>query len=169
MDSRLPKLLFVLLVLVAAIRFSYFYPQLPDVVQSHFNNHGQPNGWQTKPVFFFFFVGVTVLATLFTFGLPALLRALPEQLFNLPNKKYWFAAERRAASLDFITAWFAWFGCMVFFVAASAFDYAIESNLHPGHVSHPERLLYVIIAFLFFTLGWIVRMFLRFPPPPRTL
>jgi uncharacterized membrane protein len=167
MDSRLPKLLFVLLVVFAVVRFSYLYPQLPEVVQSHFNGQGHPNGWQTKAVFFSFFVGVTVLSTFFTFGLPALIGALPAQLFNLPNKKYWLAPEHRAASLDFISGWFAWFGCAVFFVACYTFDYAIRSNLEPGHVSHPERLLYLIVAFLAFTLVWIVRMFVRFPPPRR--
>jgi uncharacterized membrane protein len=164
MDSRLPKLLFVVLVLFAAVRFSALYPQLPDVVQSHFDGRGHPNGFQTRLVFFSFFVGVTVLTTFFTFGLPALLGVLPEQLFNLPNKKYWLAPERRTESLDFISAWFAWFGCALFFLAAYAFEYAIQSNLHPRQVSHPERLLYAIVAFLGFTLVWIVRMFVRFAP-----
>jgi uncharacterized membrane protein len=61
MDSRLPKFCFFLLVLSAAIHFSSYYSQLPDVVQSHFNREGIPNGWQSKPVFFSFFVSVTVL------------------------------------------------------------------------------------------------------------
>ena len=167
MDSRLPKLIFLLLVIFAALHFSAYYSQLPDVVESHFGSRGNPIGWQTKPVFFAFLIGVTVLASLFTFGIPALIRALPIELFNVPNKKYWFAAERRESSLDFITGWFAWFGCAVFLVASYAFEFAIQANLHRGRVAHPERLLYTIVAFLLFTLLWIVRMFRRFPQPPN--
>jgi len=166
MDSRLPKLIFLRLVAFAALHFSSYYSQLPDVVESHFGSRGNPNGWQTKPVFFAFFVGVTVLATLFTFGLPALIRALPIELFNIPNKKYWFAVERRAASLDFLTGWFAWLGCAIFLVGCYAFEFAIQANLRGGRVAHPERFLYVVATFLLFTLFWIVRMFRRFPRPP---
>ncbi len=57
MDSRLPKLLFVVLAAYAAIHFSSYYSQLPDVVASHFDGRGTPNGCQTKPAFFMVFVG----------------------------------------------------------------------------------------------------------------
>jgi uncharacterized membrane protein len=168
MDSRLPKILFLLIVAGAAIHFSSYYAQLPDVVQSHFSSRGNANGWQTKTVFFSFMVGITVLATFFTLGLPAMLRAMPAEIFNLPNKEYWLAPDRREASFDFISGWFAWFGCALFLVACYAFEYAIQANLHPGHVEHPERLLYAIFGFLCFTLAWIARMFVRFLTPPQS-
>jgi len=166
-DSKLPKVLFILLVAGAAVHFSRYYPQLPDVVESHFGSRGNPNGWQTKQIFFAFFVGVTVINTVFTFGIPALIRALPPQLFNLPNKRYWLAGERREASLDFISGWFSWYGCAMFLLQWYAFDFAIQANLRPDRVEHPERLLYVIVAFLVFTIVWIARMVLHFPRPPQ--
>ena len=166
MDARFPKFLFVLLILCAAIHFSSYYPRLPDVVQSHFDGHGNPNGWQSKTVFFSFFIGITVLASLFSFGLPALLRSVPNQLLNVPNKEYWFSPERRAVSLDFISAWFAWHGCALFLLVSFVFEYAIQSNLPGGQVPNPMRLLYAVSAFLAFTLFWIIRIFLRFSRPP---
>jgi len=155
-------------VLLAIIHFAPLYSRLPDVVQSHFNSRGAPNGWQTKPVFFAFFIGATVLATVLAFGLPALMRALPVQLFNLPNNQYWFAIERRAKSLDFLDSWFAWHACALFLLAGYAFEFAVRSNLGPGPVPHPERLLYAIFGFLVFTLIWIGRLLMRFRPPPRS-
>src|SRR5437660_1296505 len=166
MNPRLPKLCFVLLAVYVAFHFSGYYVQLPDVVESHFGSRGNPNGWQSKPVFFRFFIGIIVLSTFFSFGLPALLRALPVELFNLPNKKYWFARERREATFDFLGSWFAWLGCGVLLFASYVFQFAIDANLHPGHVAHPERLLYAIVTFVLFTLLWAVRMFLRFPLRP---
>jgi uncharacterized membrane protein len=61
-DSRLPKSAFVVLAAAAAIHFFYLYAQLPEVVASHFDAHGEVNGWQTKPIFFSFFVGAIVVA-----------------------------------------------------------------------------------------------------------
>ena len=167
MDSRLPKLCFVLLVLYATLHFSLYYPQLPELVQSHFNAQGAPNGWQTKLVFFSFFVGATVLATIVGFAVPAIIGSLPPELINLPNKGYWLGPEHRAATLEFLNTWFAWFGCAIFLVVLFTFDYAVQSNLHSDHRPDPTRFLYVLGAFLAFTLAWIIRLFLRFFRRPQ--
>jgi len=48
-DARLPKLVFAVLAVGAAIYFSTYYAQMPDVVASHFKGRGVPNGWQNQP------------------------------------------------------------------------------------------------------------------------
>jgi hypothetical protein len=82
LDSRLPKLIFVLLVLYAAVHFSYYYPLLSGVMAAHFNAAGAANGWQPKSAFFEGFVAVSVLATLIGFGLPRLIEVMPVSLVN---------------------------------------------------------------------------------------
>jgi len=69
--SRLPKLVFVLLAVWAAFYFSSLYAQLPEVMASHFNARGVPNGWQTKSAFFSVLVGVSVLAAVIGFAILA--------------------------------------------------------------------------------------------------
>ena len=167
MDPRLPRFLFFVLAIFAAVHFSAYYSQLPDLLQSHFNGQGHPNGLQTKPVFFGFFVGLTVLVAFVIFGLPALIRALPLELLNVPNKSYWFAPEHREDSLQFLSAWSAWFGCAVFLVCCFACDYAVKSNLHPQNRPDPAQFVYALVAFLTFALVWIIRIlrhFARIPP-----
>lgn len=169
MDSRLPKLIFALLVLYAAVHFSYYYPQLPGVVASHFDGHGTPNGWQTKSAFFGVFVGVSVLAVLIGFGIPQIIAALPMQLINLPNKRYWLSPEHVKETTEFLKAYFAWFACAIYLVMILTFDYAIQSNLHPENRPDPARMWYVLVGFLFFTLVWIARMFAKFLRIPEKL
>jgi len=166
LDSRLPKLIFALLVLYAAVHFSNVYPQLPGVVASHFNGRGAANGWQTKSAFFSAFAGVSVLAAVVGFGIPRLIAAVPEQLINLPNKQYWLAPERRAETMAFLTAYFAWFACAIFLMILFACEYAIQSNLHPENPPNPARMWYVLVGFLLFTLLWVIRMLTRFLRPP---
>jgi uncharacterized membrane protein len=166
-DSRLPKFLFVLLAAGAAIYFSPYYPQLPEVVASHFNGRGVPNGWQTKPAFFGVFVGVSVLAVLIGFGVPRIISAMPVQLINLPNKRYWLAPEHVAETMEFLRAYFAWFGCAVFLIMILTFDYAIQSNLHPENRPDVSRMWYILAGFLLFVVVWIVRMIARFARPPE--
>ncbi len=168
-DSRLPKSIFFVLAILAAIYFWPNYAQLPDVVASHFNARGVANGWQSKTMFFGFFVGAVALATFVAFGIPAIISKIPKELINLPNKDYWLAPERRNETLAILSTSFAWFGCGVLLVVTTAVNYAIGRNLHPQAQLDIPVLFYVLVGFLVFTILWSIRMITRFArvPPDR--
>jgi len=166
MDARLPKIIFVLLAAYAAIRFWYCYPLLPATVAAHFNAQGVANGWQSKQAFFQGFVLVSVLSAVIGFGLPKIIAAVPTQLINLPNKQYWLSPEHLAETQAFLSNFFAWFGCAVFFIVIATFNYAIESNLHPEHRPDISRLWYILAGFIAFVVIWSIRMMAKFMRPP---
>jgi uncharacterized membrane protein len=166
MDSRLPKLLFVLLALYAAVHFSYYYPQLPGIIASHFDARGVANGWQTKPAFFGVFVAMSALSVMIGFGLAAIIGAVPMQLINLPNKQYWLAPERRTETLEYLKAYFGWFSCSLYVVMIVAFDYAVQSNLHRDSPPGVSRLWFTLTGFMGFMIVWLIRLFARFGRPP---
>jgi uncharacterized membrane protein len=161
-DAQLPKMLFVVLAVGAAVYFSSYYAELPEVVASHFNERGVANGWQSKPAFFGLFAAMSVLATVVGFGIPRIIAAAPPQLINLPNKRYWLAPEHVAETTEFLGAYFAWFGCAVFLIMILTFDYAIQSNLHPDNRPDVSRMWYILVGFLVFVAVWTARMFTRF-------
>lgn len=167
LDSRLPKLVFVLLGLYAAVHFSAVYPQLPNVVASHFNGRGAANGWQTKSAFFGVFVGVSLLAALLGFAIPPIVVRIPPQYINLPSKQYWLAPEHRKETLEWLKAYFGWFACALYVLMIVVYDYAAQSNLHPDHPPGVARLVYTLVGFLAFVIVWLVRMFTRFSRAPE--
>jgi hypothetical protein len=167
MNSRLPKVFFALMVACAVIYFSYLYPRMPAVVASHFDAHGAANGWQTKQAFFGVFAGVTVIAAFLVFVVPALIAIVPPQYVNLPNKDYWLAPERLAGAHQFLSGWFAWFGCAVFGVIVVGCDDAVKWNLGTAEKPGFTRLWLVLAAFGVFTGVWIIRMMLRFGRVPK--
>jgi uncharacterized membrane protein len=167
LDSRLPKLVFVLLALYAAVHFSRYYPLLPDVVASHFNGRGAANSWQTKSAFFGVFVGVSALAAVVGFGVPRIIAVVPAALINLPNKRYWLSPEHLAETTEFLNSYFAWFGCALFLIMILTFDYAIQSNLHPENRPDAARMWYILAGLLTFTVVWIIRMLTKFLRAPR--
>ena len=71
MNSRLPKSIFAALAAYALAYFYLSYARLPEVLASHFNARGQPNGWETKPVFFAVFAGTMLIAALISIGGPS--------------------------------------------------------------------------------------------------
>ena len=166
-NSSLPRLLFAMLAVGAAIYFSSYYTQLPDMVASHFNARGVANGWQSKSAFFGLFVAMSVLAVVVGFGIPRIIATVPPQFINLPNKRYWLAPEHLAETMQFLNTYFAWFGCAVFLIMILTFDYAIQSNLHPDNRPDVSRMWYILAGFLLFVIVWIARMFARFARPPR--
>ena len=165
-NERLPKTVFVILAIFAAVYFSYCYQQLPEVIASHFDGRGVPNGWQSRSAFFAVFAGVSVLAAVLGFGIPRLIAAMPMQLINLPNKQYWLAPERREESLKFLRLHFAWFGCALFLVIFFAFHYAVQSNLHPGAPPSISGFWLVLVGFAVFMVVSMRRLFRRFGRPP---
>ena len=160
-------MIFAALAVGAAIYFSTYYAQLPDVVASHFNGRGMPNGWQTKPAFFGLLAAVSVLVAMIGFGIPRSIASLPPQWINLGNNQYWLAPEHLAETLAFLNAYFAWFSCAVFMIVILTFDYAMQSNLHPDHRPEVSRMWYILAGFLAFVVVWIIRMFTRFSRLPR--
>ena len=167
MDSRWPKLIFVLLALYAAIHFSYYYPQLPGVVASHFDGRGAANGWQPKSAFFGAFVAVSVLAVVMGFAIPRIVSVVPPQLINLPNKRHWLSPENRTETMEFLNGYFAWFACGLYLVVILTFDYAVQSNLHPENPPDSARMWYALAGFLLFTIVWTIRMVAKFLRPPQ--
>ena len=170
MDTRPPKFVFLVIALLAGIYFWSNYAQLPQLVASHFDAHGHPNGWQTKPMFFAFFLGSILIAWLVGFLIPSLISRMPADLINLPNKQYWLAPERKADTLAELQRTFGWFGCALLLVVTTAVNYAIAQNLNGPSIGVPVLLVAVLVGFAVFTTVWSIRMVRRFAQvPPHNL
>ena len=114
--TRLPRILFFVIVLAAIAQCVHDFPLLPDRLASHFNASGMPNGWMTKTQFMCLYAVVLFPALAIGFWVPNRIANKPVSKLNLPNKEFWLASDRRADTFAFFASFFAWYGCVFLFV-----------------------------------------------------
>ena len=139
--------------------------QVPPRVATHFNSHGQPNGWMSRSGYFRF-IGI------FGFCFPLLIvgvvnagRLAPSAL-NIPRKQFWLAPERRQQTFSYLSRQALWFGCI-----AVVFMLGLQFTLVQANAESPVQLsmpLHFSLAASFFAaiLSWmfvIVWHFYRAP------
>ena len=84
---RLSRMILFFLIGVFVSQCVYYYPNLPEIMASHFDGAGRPNDWMSKQSFFLLEVVILGFIILeFTF-LPWIIGKMPNRLINMPNKE----------------------------------------------------------------------------------
>jgi uncharacterized membrane protein len=151
----------------AAVRVLMQRGMLPEMVASHFDAAGRPNGGMTRDVFVGVQLGVIVLLAGLFLVLPALLLRTPNQLINWPNRDYWLAPERRQASLERIGDWLTWFAVATLAFVAFVNELVLRANTSGSGRLDSTSLVVALVAFGLFTAGWIGAAWRLFRVPRR--
>jgi len=166
-ETRLPKIVYFLMLSMGLLEWMRAYPQLPARMASHFDFYGRPDAWQPKEAFFLVMIVVIGMTGLMGFLIPLVIAAAPAGFINVPRKDYWLAPERREETFRFLRTHLEWFACGVLFVLPYAASQAINANL-PEHAPFgAQGLLYVLAGFLLLTLAGTVRLMRHFYRVPR--
>jgi uncharacterized membrane protein len=159
-SARLPKIVFLVLVLIAVAEAHRGYTLLPNCMASHFDAAGNANNFQPKSVFLHLNAVVTVLALVTGFIVPRIISVLPASMINLPHKDYWLAPERRAQTMAFFETHFGWFGCAVYFLLICVFEEVVQANLRTPPRMSSDYMIGLLLAFAVFMIVWFV-LFIR--------
>jgi uncharacterized membrane protein len=164
-DPRLPRIVYLLMLVLGLLQWAHTYPQLPALMASHFAIDGRPNGWAPKEMFFVLMFFTLATSAVVTFLAPRLIAAKSPDRINLPNKSYWLSPEHSEETFRFISAQMAWFGCGILFVLLYGTSQAMNANLPGGHFNS-DGMFHVIVAFVALTIVWtifFIRHFSRIP------
>ena len=157
---RLSRMILIFLIGVFVSQCVYYYPNLPQLMASHFDGAGVPNGWMSKQSFILLEAVILSFIILeFTF-LPWLIGKMPNRLINMPNKDYWFAAERRRETINIIQHFFEWFsaGLLVLFITVN--QLVFRANINNENLSSYSWL--ILVGFFAFVIVWLIKFFRRF-------
>ena len=137
---------------------------LPEVVASHFGPSGAPDAWMSRGgLLATFAAGQAIIFSVAPLA-TTLVKRLPTELVNLPNKDYWLTPERRDEAVRRLAnhAWgfSAAIGAFIVFVEVLV----VRANL--AHAPLENGIFLAGLAGVFaFTIGWIVRMNAAFRVP----
>jgi RNA polymerase sigma factor (sigma-70 family) len=107
-----------------------------EVVATHFDLMGRPNGWMDRSTYFLFSVALGIGLPLFLIGLGYVTRFLSARFINIPNRDYWLARERRARTCDFLFRHLLWLACFVaIFMVGVHLSIAYANRQVPPHLS----------------------------------
>lgn len=137
-------------------------PLFPDPLATHFDAHGQPNGWMTRPQHL-------ACAAALGFSLPGLiigifytLQFLPPAWFNLPHRDYWLAPERRQETFAYLSHHGAWLAGLSLLFVASIHHLILAANQSPSRQLSNALTLMIAGFYLAGVLGWVIALLRRF-------
>jgi len=158
---NIQKTILIFLAAVFVSQIVFYYPILPDTVATHFNAQGKADGFMYKHNFAVF-EGVLLI---FILSLPywnlALMNIMPSSLINMPNRDFWFAEERREATLKTLKTYFEWLSVALLTMFIGINQLAIKANLGEDKILSGKFWI-VLGAFLLFIVVWTAKFYKRF-------
>ena len=158
--SRLALAVFLLLCAACVGQALYYFPRLPAEVACHFGAAGQPDAWCGKGEFLSFHLGTIAFLTAVFLGVGLALRKLPDEIINLPNKKYWLAPERRKRTMDGLRIRMLWMGSLTL-----VFMLDLVGQTFRVHLGQADRLNHAwasLGVYLAATAAWAVALHSKF-------
>jgi uncharacterized membrane protein len=161
--NTVPIFLVAAIVLTRVLHLAWSYESLPKQVAAHFDFSGRPNGYQHKLTFAAISVGVELAMFLLLLAIPSMIHKSPTGAINLPNREYWLAPERRAATVATLTSFIEWFMVATSALVSGVFVLIARANLEAGRLGWSANAL--MILYLVFTLSWAISLTRAFRAP----
>jgi hypothetical protein len=135
---------------------------LPGSVATHFGTGLLANGWMARDDYLVFSLAFSTLLPVFVAGVVGWLPRLFPKLVNVPNRDYWLAPERSAATLERLAVSGVSLGALL-----SIFMGGVHWVILQANAVVPPRLpagafWTVVISFLVLLTAWIGTLWTRF-------
>ncbi len=153
--------------LVAAyvIFFGYVaatYGELPPKLASHFDLHGQPDGWMNRADSIGIMIALALTVPAIIIGSMAGAASIPISFINLPHRDYWLGPERRQSALAVLRRYSIWFATLNVLLLTGLQWLTVEANHRAGSHLNMAQFAVLLSLYLAGTVVWIVRLLRHF-------
>jgi uncharacterized membrane protein len=168
MNHKLSWAVFATMLMFAIAFVMLTTPRLPALVASHFDAAGFATAFIARGAYL-------KIVLLMGAGLPIALVALLTFVYSraqdmkLPNKDYWLAPERIAATRARLVAHAVWFGSLLAAIVCYVHWLVLDAHRSASPQLSNPRFEAGVLAFLLIAVAWSVAILMAFrrPRPPR--
>jgi uncharacterized membrane protein len=158
------KGVFFTLVALAIAQIVYYYPQVPEVVASHFDGLGDPNDWSGRNGFFGLYAAMLVLLIIVFIFAPRWSEKRARYGMKIPNKEYWLSPEHIDQTRAFFRRQMLVMGIVHLSLAIFTVQLVIEANFDQAPRLH-HSIIWALGFYFAFLIGWLIYFFLHFRKP----
>ena len=141
---------------------SYHWQRLPATVASHFHASGAVDGWMSRGANFALSVGLLVGLTAIFWALGIMMRRVPRERFDLPNKAFWFTPERENETRNYLAGWCWTFGALLNLFLAFVFHLLFLANTSAPVAMNDTAMTAGLAVFLAVVLASVVVLLISF-------
>jgi len=131
---------------------------LPDQVAIHFGGGGLPDSWASKEFNAAIFLVLEVPFFLMFYFAPVLTLGASKNFLNIPNKDYWLKEENLPGFQRKFGYYMAEFGVAIFIFFFCISLLALQANLRDPVQLDNMLFLVVFIAYMSYTIWWLVKL-----------
>ena len=158
------KRIFFALIALATAQIAYYYPQMPEVVASHFDGLGAANGWSGSNGFFGLYITMLVLLVLVFIYAPRWSEKRARFGMKIPNCNYWLAPERVEQTREFFRRQMLVMGVVHLSLVIFTVQLVIQANFDQSPRLH-HSIAWAPGLYFVILIGWLIHFFLRFRKP----
>jgi uncharacterized membrane protein len=159
------NILFLLILIGAAVFVYQTGGTLPDVVATHFGPTGAANGVMPRTLYLRFMLVFAVLLPLGLNLLVGRVLRLPSARINIPHRDYWLTPERRAETEQRLQLHMRFFGVMLAAFLCQVHWRVVQANRLTPPMLDNTKFAYGLAVFMVALVCWIVVLRRTFRPP----
>lgn len=158
------RYLFTVLIVVALAQVFYYYPQLPQVVASHFDGAGVANGWSSREVFMGIYLVMIALLILVFIAIPRWAVRRDSFALRIPHHDYWLGPERISQTRAFFFRFMMAMGVLHLLLTIWVMQLAILANLRQD-ASLDAGIYWVLGLYFVLVSAGVLYFFIHFRKP----
>ena len=158
------KRIFFALVGLAIIQIAYYYPQMPDVIASHFDGLGAANDWSSRNGFFGLYAAMLLMLVGIFIYAPRWSEKRARFGMKIPNRDYWLAAERIEQTRAFFRCQMIIMGVVHLSLVIFTMQLAIQANFEQSPRLH-SSIGWALGLYFTILLIWLIHFYRHFRKP----